>query len=75
MGNIIYVSVKLNKNNELVEHIGGNTYIVWTKKTAKENKANIDIIEQLSKFFDVPKLSVILKSGNKSRKKIFEILI
>lgn len=81
----IFVIAKLNKNKDGVEkykslypsesELSGlhNGYIVWTKMPPKENKANIDIIAQLARYFNITKSSVILKSGATSKKKTFII--
>ncbi len=70
----IFVKVKINKNKEGVEKLLMDDYIVWTKEPAKENRANFDIIRQLSDYFGIPKSGVILKRGATSKNKIFEII-
>lgn len=40
----------------------------------QKNKANKDLIEKISKHFDVPKSNVRIVSGEKSRKKLVEVL-
>ncbi len=70
---IIRIRVKSNsKENNIV--LKNGLYIVHTKEPAKENRANISVINQLSKFFNVPKGNVSIKHGLRSKEKIVEIL-
>lgn len=48
-------------------------YLVKVKSLPIDNKANLEIINLLSKFFKVSKKLVILKRGSSSNNKIFEI--
>lgn len=70
---IIRIRVKSNsKENNIV--LKNGLYIVHTKEPAKENRANISVINQLSKFFNVPKGNVSIKHGLKNKDKVVEIL-
>jgi len=40
----------------------------------QKGKANKELIEKISKHFDVPKSNVRIVSGEKSRKKLVEVL-
>jgi len=40
----------------------------------QKGKANRELIEKISKHFDVPKSNVRIVSGEKSRKKLVEVL-
>lgn len=40
----------------------------------KKGKANKELIEKISKHFDVPKSNVRIISGEKSRKKLVEVI-
>jgi len=40
----------------------------------QKGKANKELIEKISKYFDVPKSNVRIVSGEKSRKKLVEVL-
>jgi uncharacterized protein YggU (UPF0235/DUF167 family) len=46
---------------------------VYTTSPARDNKANISVIEQLSDYFDVPKNCITIKRGLKSKNKVIEI--
>lgn len=69
---IIKVRVKIGTKKESVEYKDG-VYIVYTNSPARDNKANISVIEQLSKHLDIPKSSMHIKSGIKSRNKVIVI--
>ena len=69
----IKIKVKTNKQNNSIEFKDGE-YIVYTKSPARDNKANISVIEQLSDYFNVPKHSINIKTGLKSKNKIVTIL-
>ncbi len=49
------------------------TLKVYTREPFENNRANIDIIKQLSKFYKVHESSIKIVSGLKSRKKIIKI--
>ena len=51
----------------------GEFFEIFIRELAIEGKANLAVIELLSKKFDVSKSQVSLKTGTKSRFKIFEI--
>lgn len=69
----IYVQVKVNKKKEGVEEREDGNIVVWTKAPAKEGKANEDVIKQISFYYRVPKTSVELLLGHKSKIKVFDI--
>lgn len=70
----ITVIVKPNAKEEKVEKIDANSYKIFTKQPAKENKANIAVVELLSEYFHVPKRSISIIQGVKSKHKIIEII-
>ena len=51
----------------------GEFFEIFVREPAIEGKANLAVIELLSKEFGVSKSRVSLKTGTKSRFKIFEI--
>lgn len=69
----ITVVVKPNRKEEKVEKTEGNTFVVWTKMPAKENKANLDVIRQLADYFKIAKSRIDIVSGGKLKRKIIEI--
>jgi uncharacterized protein (TIGR00251 family) len=48
---------------------------VYVNEPPLEGKANKAVIESLAKYYNVNKNAVILVSGEKSKNKIFEILL
>ncbi|MBU1091375.1 DUF167 domain-containing protein [Patescibacteria group bacterium] len=73
MAKKISVKVKTNCKTEKIERIGQNSFIIWTKEPAKEEKANKAIIKTLSKFLKVPSSQITLLTGRHSKEKIFNI--
>ncbi len=69
----IFAKVKPNSKEEKLEKLDGDNFLLWVKAPAKENKANIAVIELLSKYFDTPKSAVKIMSGHKSKNKVFNI--
>lgn len=48
--------------------------LVYVREPAVEGKANVAVIELLAKYFNIPKSSIQLISGHKSKLKRFEII-
>lgn len=71
----VTVTVKTNSKIESVEKLSDQEFIVRVNVPPVEGKANKRITELLSEYFDVPKSKVSLASGEKSKKKVFEIKI
>ena len=67
----INVKVKPNSNEEKIEKISEEYYLVFLKKPATEGKANLELIKVLSKYF---KKDVRIVSGKSSKKKIVDII-
>lgn len=66
----ISVLVKTKQKENSIRYVKEeNIYIILTKEENRENKANISIIDIVSKYFKVAKGSVIIKNGFKSRQK------
>jgi uncharacterized protein len=70
---IINVKVKPNSSKQEVENFGGGRYLVYLKSEPENNKANIELINILSKELGVPPKSIKIKFGQTSDKKIIEI--
>ncbi len=69
----ILVAVKLKSRQSGVEKISETHYIVKTSKEAKDNKANIDVVDQLAKYFKVPKANIEISVGKTTKHKIINI--
>jgi len=69
---IINVKVKPNSNEDKIEKISEKEYIIHVKEPAEDNKANIRLINLLSKGLNAPHKNIKIKNP-KSRNKIVEI--
>lgn len=68
-----FVKVKPNSKKEKIEKVSFSELVIWTKKPAKQNKANNDVVKILAEYFSLPKSCVNLVKGKNSKNKIFEI--
>lgn len=66
------ISIKIHPNSsqEKIERIGDKEYEIWIKEKAEKNKANIELIKLLKRYFKKP---VKINSGFSSRNKIVEV--
>ena len=69
----ILIEVKLKSKKSGVEKLDENSYIVYTNKEPKNNEANKDILEQLSRYFKVTKTRIEIILGKTMKKKIVKI--
>lgn len=69
----ISVTVKPQAKNEEVRKIAEGEYIALLRAPAREGKANEAFIALLADHFSVPKSSVKIIRGQRSRKKLVEI--
>jgi uncharacterized protein len=65
------VEVKFASSGRI--QVNGNEIIVSIKSEPKHGKANKEMIQKISDFFEVPGNSIRIISGLTSRKKIIEI--
>jgi uncharacterized protein YggU (UPF0235/DUF167 family) len=70
---IIHVRVKPNSSKQKIESFGGGRYLVYLKSAPENDRANIELINLLSKELGVPPKSFAIKFGRSSDKKIIEI--
>jgi uncharacterized protein len=70
---IIHVKVKPNSSKREVENFGNNRYLVYLKSAPENDKANIELINILSKELGVPPASLHINFGRTSDEKIIEI--
>ena len=52
-----------------------NTLHIYVSQPPLEGKANKTVIEALAKYYHTKKRNIILLSGEKSKNKLFEILL
>jgi hypothetical protein len=72
MKKLLKVRVKIQSKKEYVDFKDG-IYYVYTNSPARDNRANISVIELLSKHLDIPKSYISIKKGLKSKNKVIEI--
>lgn len=70
----ISVKVKPRSSLEKIEKISNGEFLIWTHETPEKGKVNEKIRALLSAYFKIPKKGIILKTGAKNRRKIFEII-
>ncbi|MGC8972493.1 MAG: DUF167 domain-containing protein [bacterium] len=70
----ITVKVKPNSERQGVK-IENNIYTVNLNSPPIEGKANKELIEVLSDYFDIPKSKIEIVSGHKGRVKIIDIKV
>ena len=70
----INVNVKLKQKEASIILEPDGSFTVRLRSLPIENKANIEIIVLLAKYFKVPKANVVLVRGGKSRMKTFDII-
>ncbi len=69
----ISVKVKPNSKESKIEKKENNVFLVYVKSPPFENRANQELIEIISDYFNVPKTKISIVSGLYSREKILEI--
>ncbi|MBD2538978.1 DUF167 domain-containing protein [Coleofasciculus sp. FACHB-SPT36] len=67
------VKVKPNSKNQRIEEAEDGSLTVHLKSPPVDGKANEELIQILSKKFNVSKLRIFIKSGLSSRNKLVEI--
>ncbi len=69
----ISVKIKPNSKESKVERKGENIFLVYVKSPPIENKANQELVEIISDYFNIPKSKVLILSGLHTKNKIIEI--
>ncbi|MBU3912633.1 MAG: DUF167 domain-containing protein [Nanoarchaeota archaeon] len=70
---IINIRVRTNQNENRVVRNGDLSYAVDLKSLPENNKANIELINTLSKYFKISVREIRIKRGLTSKNKIIEI--
>jgi len=70
---IIHVKVKPNSSKREVESFGNSRYLVYLKSPPENDRANMELINLLSKELGVPPSQFKIKFGRTSDEKIIEI--
>jgi len=66
----ISVRVKPNSKEEKIEKVNDSEFVLRVKEVAKEGKANEAVKKCLSEYFRIPRSSVTIITGHKSKNKI-----
>lgn len=69
----IFVKVKPNSSKQKVIFLEEENYLVELKSPPEKNKANLELIKVLSKYFNVEPKRITIKSGLNNKEKIIEI--
>jgi hypothetical protein len=69
----IHVKVKPNSNKQEIVEFGNFRYLVYLKSVPEDNKANIELINLLSKHMGVPPNHIKIKFGASGTNKILEV--
>jgi len=70
----VKIIAKVSPNSKVEEVIKqGDEFLIKVKEPPKEGKANSAIIKLLAEYFNVPRDSIRISSGFKSRNKVIEI--
>lgn len=69
----IHVKVKPNSSKQAIESFGNNSYLVYLKEPPENNRANIELINLLARYFTTPPTRIKIKAGLNNKKKIIQI--
>jgi hypothetical protein len=70
---LLHIKVKPNSSKQKIEKLDEENYLVHLKSPPQNNKANIELINFLSREFKTPHKNINIKVGKISDKKIVEI--
>ena len=70
---IVNVKVKPSSSERKIENFGNNRYLVYLTEPAEQNRANIELLNFLAKYFGVPASHIKIKAGLTGNEKILEI--
>lgn len=70
---LIHVKVKPNSSKQEIENFGDGRYLVHLKSIPENDRANIELINLLSKELGVSPKSFHIKFGRTSNNKLIEV--
>lgn len=70
---IYEIRVKPNSKKGPLVVADGNQLTVYLREKPIEGEANTALVRLLAKYFDVPKTSIVIKTGQHGRTKLVEI--
>lgn len=71
----IFVQTKTDAFKNDIELIDKNHFLVKTKEPPINNRANDSVVKLISEYLKIPKSSISIARGLKSKQKILEIKI
>lgn len=69
----IFAKVKPNSKKDEVKKIDATHFEIRVKAPTQEGKANTAALNTLAECLNIPKSSIKIRSGLKSKQKVFEI--
>jgi len=69
----LFVTVKPNSHQRVVEKIDETHYRVEVKEPPVEGRANAAVIEAMAEYLHLPKSRLTIASGHKSKQKVLAI--
>lgn len=70
---ILKIKVKPNSSDFKIEDLGDNNYFVKLKSPAEDNKANRELVKNLSKYLRISFDKIKIKFGLKGKNKLVEV--
>jgi|GEM_PF-568578 len=70
----VHVRVTPNARHERFEQVGEDQFAIALRERPEKNEANARVQRLLSEHFNVPRTSVKFLTGQRSRKKVFEVV-
>ncbi len=67
------VKVHPNSKNPRLEKSADGLFDIYVKESPQQGKANEAVVEALSEYFKIPKTTITLVRGGKSKIKIFNL--
>ncbi len=67
------IIVKPGTSQEKIVESGNHELVVYLRAKPHDDEANIALVKLLAKYFDIPKTSIKITHGRKSRIKTIEI--
>jgi uncharacterized protein len=69
----ILINVKPNASKQSLTIADNGIYRLELKSAPEKNKANLELIKILSKYFKVNQKDIVIKAGKSNQKKLVEV--
>lgn len=70
---LINIKVKPSSSKQEIQSFGNNRYLVYLTESPENNRANIELINLLSKHFGTPVGRIKIKTGLTNNEKLIEL--